>query len=366
METIEMLISGIFSEQLLKSEKRLQPASAPIKIRLDKNESAYEVSSALKERVLDRVRSAEWRKYPPPYYNELEAKLAQYCGVQKEQVVPAAGSANIIAALLNYFGVNKRQIVLAHPSFSLYEYHCKTYGIPYELWKLNENLEYDVGNLPALKPYSMVMFASPNNPVGNVIPTEMLEQLLKDNSKSIFVVDEVYSEFCDANLTPLLKRHSNLILLRSFSKSFSSAGIRVGYLIANERFANNIRKLIIPFALNYMAVELALGLLSEPEFIAENKKNILLTINERVRMEKGLRNIGSRKGKFSITHSNGNFLMLKFANNTQFEIINRILSEEGIVVLNLFNVPMLKNSMRITIGKPEENDAVLAIFRNYF
>lgn len=360
---VEQLAHLIFSERLLNSGKRLTPIQKPVKIRLDRNESAYELSSGLKNEVLKKVGTAKWKNYPTPYYNELEKLIADYCGVSPEQIVPGAGSASIITSLLNYFAINLKQIVIAHPSFSLYEYHCSSYGIPYELWRLDEELEYEIDNLPGLKSGGIVLFASPNNPVGNVLSPDKLEQLLKKYPDTFFLVDEVYSEFCDNDNVVLLERHPNLLLLRSFSKTFSAAGMRVGYLIANELLAGNFRKLILPFTLNAFAENFAKTLLSNPLELKRNKENIARTISERERLYQQLNDVEEMGKKFRIYPSKGNFLLLQFFEDEDFKILKKMFEERGVKVLDLSNVPTLANSIRITVGNHEENNTLISLFK---
>lgn len=364
MSQIKQLIKGVFSDYLVNSGKRLTPSAIPVKARLDKNESAFDVSQEIKEEVLAELSLTKWKNYPPPYYNQLEEMIANYCEVGAEQVVPGAGSANIITSLLNYFAINQRQIIIAHPSFSLFEYHCKTYGIQYQLWNLNDELEYDITLLPEIKENGIVLFTSPNNPVGNVISIAKLRDLLVEYPQTIFLLDEVYSEFCDGDNAKLLEEFPNLVLLRSFSKSFSSAGLRVGYLIANEQLAANFRKLIIPFTLNILAVSYVKKVLSSAKEIERNKQNIANTILERERVYKELLNIDLAKDKYFVSPSFGNFLLIRFSDSECFQEINKGFEAAGIKVLDVSNIPMFGQALRISIGNVGENNSIIKIFRN--
>ncbi len=358
---LEEQLKGFFSEELLSTGKRLKPVARSYKIRLDRNESTFEMPDRIKQEVLDELGGISWKNYPPPYYPELEELIATYNGVKKEQVVPGGGSANIITSVLNYFAINGRQIVLASPSFSLYEYHCNSYGIKYEQWMLNKNLEYAPELLPKLRPYSLVLLASPNNPVGNEIPRDMLVDLLKENPETMFLVDEVYNEFCEGDFIPLTDSYPNLLLLRSFSKTFSSAGLRVGYLIANESFAFNIRKLIIPFVLNYQAICYVKSVLSDKQALEAKQKNIEETVEERNRIFRLLWEIKQKNDKFDISPSSGNFLLIRFRALELFKGFSKQLEKEGVKLLEMPNHPILGNAVRMTIGTPEENISVLNV-----
>ncbi len=364
MSRIEELINGVFSEYLMNSGKRLTPSAIPVKTRLDKNESAFDVSQEIKEEVLAELSQTQWKNYPPPYYNQLEEMIANYCGVRSEQVVPGAGSANIITSLLNYFAINQRQIIIAHPSFSLFEYHCKTYGINHQLWNLTDKLEYDITLLPEVKENGLVLFASPNNPVGNVISITSLRNLLVKYPQTIFLLDEVYNEFCGGDNAKLLDEFPNLVLLRSFSKVFSSAGLRIGYLIANEQLAANFRKLIIPFTLNILAVSFVKKMLSNKKEIERNRRNIAITIQERERVYKELLKVDSSEEKYSVNPSAGNFLLIRFSDSECYQEISKGFEAAGIKVLDVSNIPMFGKALRISIGNPEENNSIIKIFEN--
>lgn len=362
MSQIEQLVKGIFSAELVSSDKRIVPSIKPVKFRMDKNESAYDVSQEIKNNVLRELQSTFWKNYPPPYYNELEEMIARYSGVAAEQVVPGAGSANIITSILNYFAINKQQIIIAHPSFSLYEYHCKTYGIHYQLWKLNTDLEYDIELLPEIKANGLVLFASPNNPVGNVLEKEKLVDMLVKYPQTVFMLDEVYNEFCKGDNASLLEKYPNLILLRSFSKVFSAAGLRVGYLLANEQLASNFRKLIIPFTLNILSVNYVKTVLSNTKEIEEIKKNIAKTIDERERVYNQLIELNLSHQKYTVSPSFGNFLLIRFSDSVFFQRINKDFESAGIKVLDVSNISIMGQALRLTIGNAQENNEVLEIF----
>jgi len=364
MQKRKDFVKEVFSNTLIKTGNRIAPGKKSNNIRLNRNESAFDISNDVKHEILMSVKEEQWKNYPTPYYNNIEGLIANYCKVQKEQVATAAGSANIITALLNYFAINKRQIVLAQPSFNLYEYHCNTYGIHYELWKLNRNLEYDIELLPALKPVSLVLFASPNNPVGNIIEPNHLEALLKLYPETLFVVDEVYSDYSDITLTHLINDYTNIVLLRSFSKSFSAAGLRVGFMIGSEDIINNLRKLILPFSLNYLSKNFVETVLSNGDCIKENNNNICYIKAERQRVYEQLTTIGTRNGQFSLKPSFGNFLLIKFIDEYLLKECSRKLEENGYDVLDVSSAPMLDNSLRLTIGLRRDNDKVVSVLNN--
>lgn len=353
------LSAEFFHKSLYESGKRIEPSAIVYETYLNRNESVYELDDSIKQQVIAELAPLQWKNYPMPYYPEIEKLIAAYCSVEPEKVATASGSASIITTLLNYFAVNNRQIVIAQPSFSLYDFHCKTYNIKYLTWPLNPDLEYDIELLPKLEKLSLVIFASPNNPTGNVIPEIQLRQLLERNPESLFLVDEVYNEFASINYTGLTSEYPNIILLRSFSKVFSSAGLRAGFMIADKSVTDQVRKLILPFSLNHLSVVFLKYILSNPWIIElQNKRNKLLVL-ERERVYKEYLRLESEHGYFKVLPSQGNFLLLRFTNNDIFIQFKKAIDNEKIALLDVSNIALLGLSIRITIGNDYENNKVI-------
>ena len=180
---------------------------------------------------------SDWHRYPSADLTDIEEKVAQYCGLQANNIVLGAGSASIITTLLNYLAINGKKLVITHPSYSLFEYHCNTYQIPFTPWLLNQNLEFDLSKLPQLDHNSVLIVTSPNNPTGNAITKVQLETILKNHPETMVILDGVYTEFGQEDFTSLISSYNNLVVIRSFSKAFPMAGLRLGYLCSNEKMA---------------------------------------------------------------------------------------------------------------------------------
>ncbi len=363
MATRTKMPESFFSKQLKDSGKRISPTAKKAEIRLNRNESAFELNDEFKKEVLFRVQGTEWKNYPSPYFPDIERLIANFLGVKPDQVVPAAGSANIITVLLNYAAIQSHQIVIARPSFSLYEFHCQSYGIDYETWPLNKDLEYDADLMPVIKPNALILFASPNNPIGNVISSKTLQLLLKKYPEAYFLVDEVYAEFSDIDLLPLISLYPNLMLLRSFSKSFSAAGLRIGYLLAQEEIVSQVRKLILPFSLNSLSVEFVRMALTSESVIFQQRLNIEWIKTEKSRLESNINSLDPENIRIIIHPTFGNFVLFFFKSEDIFEHFKKELVEAEIELLDLSGLPSMSYAMRMTIGTMKENDAVLKVFQ---
>lgn len=351
------LIRTFFPETLIDTGSRDLPKDADEQaIQLDKNELPYEISSGAKEQIIDKLKNTNWNRYPSPYYPGIESQLANYAGVEKSNIVLGIGAAQLITMLFNLLA--RKNLIITYPSFSLFEYLCRTYGINFQRWKLDENFEYNAGNLPPLRKETVIILASPNNPTGTLIRKTLLESLLKENPETFFIVDEVYSEFSNCTNKELLKSHSNLILIRSFSKAFGLAGVRAGYLLCSTQIAKQLRKLVLPFVLNHYSEITLKTILTSKTITFDILDKINKVSSERDRIYKELKNLETTTD-FQVFPSHSNFLLLKFLDETKFSRYLSRLEEQHIRVMNLSHLEELKNSIRLTIGKPEENDKAL-------
>ncbi|HMX40921.1 MAG TPA: hypothetical protein PKD78_11355, partial [Saprospiraceae bacterium] len=133
------MLQHFFSDNLLTASSRIAPSSTSHTggCRLDKNEQSEDVEAAFKRRVIEKLVAADWNRYPAADHRDIEERVAQYCGLSPENIVLSAGSASLITTLLDYFALQGKHIVITQPSYSLFDYHCKTYNIPYEPWLLS-------------------------------------------------------------------------------------------------------------------------------------------------------------------------------------------------------------------------------------
>lgn len=333
-----------------------------VDLKLDQNESPFDWPADLKKSICDELLNTPWNKYPQAYPKDLEQLVAGYAGVSSDSVLLSPGSNHLNALTLSIFGRNNPgKVVIARPSFALYEGHCKYDGINYETWDLDENLEYSMEKLPELPAGSLVVFASPNNPVGNVLAKEDLITLLKENPETLFISDEAYFEFSKDPSTDLLKEYSNLMIIRTFSKTMGAAGVRLGYMIAAPEYINQVRKLMLPFLINQFSYIAAKQVLSNKSTLDGFQETVDMIIRERDMMHEKLSVIGKTKG-FTSKESGANFLLLRWDNDEACQTAYKHLVESGILTRNVSKGPGLAGCLRLTMGTPEQNSRVLETF----
>lgn len=351
-------MNAFFNDYLVAVQQRVASVKEKCQLLLDKNEQSVDIDLKWKEYVLDELRDANWNRYPDSDHSDIEMKIAHYCGLSSENIVLSPGSASIITTLLNYFALNQRHIVITQPSYSLFDYHCKTYNIKYQPWFLTDQLEYACDRLPELENHSVLIITSPNNPVGNTFDMDYLEFLLNLYPTCIFIVDAVYCEFGNVDYTSLVLKYKNLIVLRSFSKAFPVAGLRLGYLCASSETAEVLKKLFLQFSISYFSLVFARKLLFKEEFMELSRKRVKAICRERERMYESLHS-DIFKNTLCVYPSQGNFLLIRVFNKDMFNNLTNGLTLQGIKVLNSDHFALLDNTFRVTIGTPGENSIFL-------
>lgn len=350
------MIQEFFGTALSVAPRRIAQQHTPTRYLLDKNEQPEDVNQDMKHKVLQSMLQSNWNRYPAASYTDLEQKVGEYCGLAASQVALGPGSASIITTLLNYFAINRKRIIINLPSYSLFEYHCNTYNIPFEPWLLSDELNFDLFSMPVPDNNSVVIIASPNNPAGNTLEPDALAFLLARYPSTLFIIDGVYCEFAKHDFTPLVNEYDNLIVLRSFSKAFPVAGLRLGYLCANAVTTAAVKKLLLAFSLNDFTLSFAREVLFSSEFLAQSRKSIKAIIAERERMSRFL-NVYYPKNVLRIYSSQGNFLLIRVCCPASYRMVMEALTQGGIRVLNTSANVMLENTFRVSIGSVEENDA---------
>jgi histidinol-phosphate aminotransferase len=333
-----------------------------VEVKLDQNESPWDWPEVVKDAVLQKLKSRPWNRYPSPFADELGEKIAKKLGVHAKNILLGPGSNYLIALVLQTFSKAMiGKVVLARPSFALYESHCQYEGITYETWQLNSDLEYDLEKLPTLPPGSLVLFASPNNPVGNVLPRTTLQKLMRQHPDVLFVGDEAYCEFAEEPYTDLLAEHSNLLLIRTFSKTMGAAGVRLGYIVAGENVIELLRKPRVPFLINQFTLVAAAEVLDNPAMAKIFDDIVKNAIHQRERVFKVLEREGARLN-FRVKSSQANFLLLRWQNSEGAQVAYRHLMKAGILVRDVSAAPGLAGCLRISIGTEPENDRLIKAF----
>jgi len=322
---------------------KIDTTTTPVK--LDQNENPWDWPEKIKDKIITELRKLPWNRYPSAYSDDLADLVGAQSGLTGGCVLLGPGS--------NYL------VVIARPSFALYESHCAYDGIPVDPWPLDANMQYDTSLLPELTPGSMVVFASPNNPVGNVLPYKTLEHLAALHPDVLFVADEAYLEYAREPYTPLLKDHSNILLIRTFSKTLGAAGVRIGYVLGAPKLIEQLRKLRLPYMINLFGLVAARLVLEDHETQKHFKGIVAKGIAERERVYESLKSLAPEKG-FQVIPSEANFLLLKWPDQAACSRAYRHILAQGILIRDVSKGPGLAGCLRVTIGTVDQNNLFLA------
>ena len=320
-------------------------------VKLDQNENPYELPQDLKEEVARRVLTRPWGRYPEFVPHSTTEALAKFTGWSEDGILIGNGSNELILAGLSVILGSKRKAVIPQPTFTLYKLLSTVFEANVTTVPLNAaDFSFNVDALVAeSKDADVTIVCSPNNPTGSLLQAEGLKRILRATSGLVFL-DEAYHEFSGQSALPLLSEHSNLIVLRTFSKAMSMAGLRFGYLMAHPDVAREIHKAKLPYNVNVFTLTAAELVLERPDVM---KTAIQTLVSERQRLIGELR----KRSGVEVFDSCANFFLMRTAHNAR-DLFDALYAQ-GVLVRDVSSYPMLEGALRITAGKPEENDRFL-------
>jgi len=326
--------------EIVKAFESYKVVEGDYGIWLDKNENPFDVPAEIKEEIFEELKNVPFNRYPHITADPLRERIAEFLGFEKENVIVGNGSDEIISHLLKLFEGD--YIVISSPTFGMYDFFAKLEGIDLVDVPLDER--FKLQNVEDYAENAKTIFiCSPNNPTGNTQEREKIISILETGAP--VVLDEAYIEFAESSNVDLINEYDNLIVLRTFSKAFGLAGIRVGYAIGSEEIIDYLSRIKPPFALNSLSMKTAELMLDHYDLV---KQNINYIIKERERIYKEFKDYAYP--------SEANFLLMRL-NAYEF------LLERGIVVRKLGG--RLDGHIRVTIGKKEGNDELIKALKEF-
>ncbi|MFQ5815549.1 MAG: histidinol-phosphate transaminase [Candidatus Hydrothermarchaeaceae archaeon] len=292
--------------------------------------------------------------YPDSMGRKLRSAISKYVGVKEDSIIIGNGSDEALELAVKVFLNRGEKAVIPVPTFSLYENIVKVYSGEPVYVPLTTDFEYDVKRIinAVDEGTKMVFVCSPNNPTGSVMPSEDLKHLLEE--EIVVILDEAYAEFADESNAKLVNEYENLVVLRTFSKAFGLAGLRVGYAIADEKVAAFMDKVRLPFSVNTLAQAAALASLEDAEHL---EKSVFLARTGRDHLYRELSKIQSIK----VFPSQGNFLLV---NTPKRPDVTAALLEKGIIARDCSGFRGLNSEyFRVSIGTEEENELLLGALK---
>ncbi len=329
----------------------------PKAIKLNQNEFPYDLPLTLKKKLFRRLAALPFQRYPLTQPERLRRRLAKILRVRPGQIQVCNGSNVMIQALILTTAVGGR-VMIMDPTFGVYEIQAGLFGnqvlkVPLDTEDFSFSLKTFLKVMKAKRP-QIIFLANPNAPTGNLLPTPDIVEILRQ-AKCLVVVDEAYYSFSKITLLPYLKKFPNLVILRTFSKGFGLGGVRVGYMVAREEISQQVEKVLLPYCLNILSEETALFALDHQKYFQPILHEV---IRERERMFHAMR---SMKG-VDCFPSAANFLLFRVKDSGK---CFRHLLKKGVLVRDVSNRFHLRNCLRVSVGKPKENEAFLRALGSY-
>ncbi|MHA1359575.1 MAG: histidinol-phosphate transaminase [Candidatus Helarchaeota archaeon] len=323
-------------------------------IKLDANENMLIEPDWLREKINEAIESSIVSRYPDNLYIEARDSLAKYLNVKKNQILLGNGSDDVLDAIIHAFLDNSSELITAEPTFSMYEFLTKIIGAKYVVTLVDENFDVNTEEILAsiTKNTKIIILSSPNNPTGNQFSTNRLKQIIEGTDR-IVVIDEAYVDFANYNLLEWINRYDNLIIMRTLSKSWGLAGLRVGYAVSNDEVISFLKNVQKPYSLNIIGQAIIPSIIRDIDYI----NNIIQTIkDERDWLYHAYQSIDNLVCYPSVT----NFFLLRIIKEdfTANKLINQLI-QKGIVIRDRSDQPLLQNCVRITIGTHKMNEYVI-------
>jgi len=323
-------------------------------IRMDNNENPYGTSEHVLKAVKDNIDFIS--NYPALNFPDLKTKIAQECSIESENISIAPGSVSFIDYMLKTFVSNDENVVIPKISFVAYKLLAERYDVPNKIAEM-KNYKIDLEAVFALvdDKTRVVFLANPNNPTGTIFSHDEIYSILKKISPNVYVViDEAYVEYVKDESFPksleLFKEFNNVIVLRSFSKAYGLAGLRIGYAISHPENIAKLEKCRVPFSIINVASIAASQALDDKDFLEYSVEN---NSKQRAMLFQNLIDLG-----FKVVPSQGNFIFIHFKNCAQRDEIHNKLKLNGLYTKKMDQFGDEK-SLRITVGNSHSNKKII-------
>ena len=326
-------------------------------VRLNTNESPFAPPPAFVDRWVDELRRAPLNRYPDRAASDLREALGDHLGQPAARLFCANGSNEVLQTLLLTYGGTGRRAAMFEPTYALHSHIARITGTDVVVGERRADFSVDPDIARALiaehRP-TIVFVCSPNNPTGTVEPADTIEALLEVPGEHLVVVDEAYGEFAPWSALELVRDDRALVVVRTYSKVWSMAALRLGFAVAPEWVVAELEKVVLPYHLasaTQIAGRLAL------ELGAEMDDRVARLVAERERVAAELENVDG----VTVYDSGANFLLFRPAGDGHQRWQQMV--DHGVLVRDFSRWPRLEGCLRVTIGTPEENDAFLDALR---
>ncbi len=324
-------------------------------IKLNTNENPYPPAPKVKQ-LLQEFSYDILRRYPDPAASELVCALAKYYKVKPSQIFVGVGSDDVLAMAFLTFFHSKIPIFFPDLTYSFYEVWAQLFEIPYQKKKLDS--EFQIVMQDYFSPNGGIVLANPNAPTSIAKEIDFIEEIIKKNQESVVIVDEAYVDFGAVSSIPLLERYDNLLVVQTFSKSRSMAGMRIGFAVGSERLIealNQVKYSFNSYTMNPLSIKIGTEILKEDTYFKECIQKVITT---RERVKERVKELG-----FLCPDSKTNFLFLKHPKWQAKELFEALRKQH--IFVRYFEKERIENYLRVTIGTDQEMDVFLDFLEKY-
>lgn len=335
---------------------KVLPYGAPqldVAVRLNTNETAQTPPQVFTSVLAARLDGLTLNRYPDRQHHELRQRLGERVNKDAASLWAANGSNEILMQLLQAYGGPSRTLMYPHPSYSMYPELGRTTLTSTVSFPLDDGFQLSAATaIAACEQHDpdIIIIPSPNNPAGTLMAHEAIGAL-HDASRALIIVDEAYIEFAAASATvlPFMDELERLVIVRTFSKAFRLAGLRLGYVIAPSWVVDDLQKVRLPYHLDTIKQVAAITAIEHEDAFLTHRQQVA---DERQRLTEMLR----RRADITVYDSAANFFLLR---SVTHDLFTQLL-EHGVLVRDFSTVQGLEGCVRVTVGTPEENDRFLS------
>ncbi len=353
---------SVIRPQLRNDLQALEGYHSPqldVEVRLNTNESPVPPPAEFQDAVAEAVRGVQWNRYPERAATELRAKLAARYGVQPSQVFAANGSNEVIQSVLLAYGGPGRSAAVFEPTYAMHSQIARSTSTDVVVGERNEDFSLDMDEVRRVvtdhQP-AVVFLCSPNNPTGIVDPPETVDEVLTmvESYGGLLFVDEAYGQFSPVSATTLLGEDRSLVVSRTFSKTWSMAAARLGYLLGPSWLIESLDLVVLPYHLD--AVTQIAGT-TALDYAEAMDARVATLVEERGRLVAQMAEL-----PLEIWPSGANFVLFR-PTDVDGEALWRQLVDRSVLVRNCSSWDRLDGCLRVTIGTPDEDDRFLEALR---
>lgn len=327
----------------------------PDMIKLNTNENPYPPAPGV-VKMLKEMQADKLALYPNPSAKPLVDALSVQYGIAPERIFVGVGSDDVLGMIFMACFCSDKPVLFPDITYSFYDVWAKLFRVPYE--RLPLNAQFRIRKEDYYKENGGVIIANPNAPTSIAEGLDFIEDIVKHNPDSIVVVDEAYIDFGGESALPLLENYENLLVVQTFSKSRSMAGMRIGYAFGSERVISAmyaVRNSYNSYTMNYPSILCGAEALKDTAYFKECTEKVIAT---RERVKKELSKLG-----FSFPDSKTNFLFATHERVPAAELFSML--REKHIFVRYFKTPRIDNYLRITIGTDAQMDCLLAVLKEY-